>query len=105
MATQTSTGDRPPVADLLSARRAMGGGLLWAIGMLLILGFWLKARDADFGILLWGPVFLLAVAALALAVWQFAGVRTEAASASAATDALLKQRRLLACALLVGGAV
>ena len=36
MATQTSTGDRPPVADLLSARRAMGGGLLWAIGMLLI---------------------------------------------------------------------
>jgi hypothetical protein len=105
MAAQTNTGDRPAVADLLSVRRAMGGGLLWAFVMLLILGLWLKARDADFGVLLWGPVLLLALVALALAVWQFVGLGSGDASTAGATDALLKQRRLLAYALLAGGAV
>jgi hypothetical protein len=105
MAKQITTGERPAVADLLSARRAMGGGLLWATVMLLILGLWLRARAADFGILFWGPVFLLAVAAFALALWQYAGTRPKDAASAASADTLLRQRKTLGYALLAGGAV
>jgi hypothetical protein len=105
MATQSTTGDRPAAADLLSARRAMGAGLLWAVVMLLILAFWLGARDADLGALPWVLALLLALGALALAVWQFAGLRSADTSSPRAADTLLQQRRPLALALLAGGLV
>jgi hypothetical protein len=106
MATQSDTAERPvTMADLLGARRAMAGGLLWAAVMLLILCFWLRARDPDVGILLWGPVFLLALAALGLAVWQWRGARSEETFTAAVGERLSRQRRQLALALLAGAAV
>jgi hypothetical protein len=105
MAKQSNPADRVGVADLLGARRAMGWGLLWAAVMLTILGLWLGARDADLGILLWGPVFLLALAALVLAVWQLVGFPSADAVAPGARETLLGQRRTLGYALFAGGAV
>src|SRR5258708_7881243 len=95
MATQSNTGERAAVEQLVSARRSVGGGLLWAVVMLLILAFWLKARDADFGIILWGPVFLLAVGALVLGVRELVVAR----AAAPVREVLLAGRRQLAYAL------
>jgi hypothetical protein len=95
MATQSNTGERN------AATRATGWGLVWAFVMLVILAFWLRGRDTDFGILLWGPVLVLALAALALGVRElrFSDAPT------ATREALLARRRQLALTLFVGALV
>ena len=100
MTTPITTGEQAPAEQLRASQRGMGWGLVWAFVMLVILGFWLRGRDADFGILLWGPVFLLALAALVL------GARAaRAASAAETPEALFAQRGQLAYALFGGALV
>jgi hypothetical protein len=90
---------------LLAARRTLAGGLLWAAAMLVLLAVWLGVKDASPGVLLWGPVLVLAAAALAGAVWQFRRPAAADAPEPEAVAALLKQRRTLATALFAGAFV
>jgi hypothetical protein len=89
--------------ELRSPLRLVGGGLLWAALLLFLLAIWLGNKYASMGLLAWGPVLVLALLVLAGALWVFFG-RPEGRGASEGTakEALARQRRLLATALLAG---
>jgi hypothetical protein len=105
MTTELDIRERPRSESLISTRRAMGGGLLWAAVLLGILTLWLYQRELEGAGLVALAVLLLAVAALAGAVWQF--LRTWPANAPEADveAALLRQRRTLATGLFAGAAI
>ncbi len=91
MATQDTT-DRQTLDALLAGRRVMAWGLLWAAALLVLLAFWLGARELEPGLLFCGLVFLLGVAAFAGFLWQIWPPLPDAA-------AVRKQRRQLALGL------
>ncbi len=105
MSTEIDIRERPRSEYLISTQRTMGGGLLWAAVLLLILFLWLYQRDLEGVALVAWAVLLLGLASLAASVWQFLRARPAGASEADTEAALLRQRRALATVLFAGAAV
>jgi hypothetical protein len=103
MTTQTDAPKGHRLDELLESRRVLGGGLLWAAALLFMLAIWLGNKYPGLGILVWGPAGLLSLAALAGAIWLLLWRAWPAgASDRDAAEVAVKQRQVVAYALLAG---